>query len=168
MGKTRNLYKKIRGTFYTKIGTVKERNDMDLTDAENIKKRWQEYTEELFKKVLVTHNHDGAMAHLEPDILECKVKWSLGSVTKTNLLEVMEFQLSYLKSKKMMLLKCCIQYASKFGKLSSSRRIGKCSFSFQLQRRAMPRSVQTTIQVCLFPMLVRLCSKSLELGSNSM
>ena len=76
----------------------------------------------------MTHNHDGAMAHLEPDILECEFKWPLGSVTKAKLLEVMEFQLSYLKSKKMMLLKCCTQYARKFGKPSSSHRIGKCQF----------------------------------------
>ena len=76
---------------------------MDLTEAEDIKKRWQENTEELYKKDLHDpDNHDGVITHLEPDILECKVKWALGSIN-TKLVEVMEFQLSYFKSKKMML-----------------------------------------------------------------
>ena len=76
---------------------------MDLTEAEDIKKRWQEYTEELYKKDLHDQdNHDGVITHLEPDILECEVKWALGSIT-TKLVEVMELQLSYLKSLKMML-----------------------------------------------------------------
>ena len=81
----RNLFKKIRDikeTFHAKIGTIKHRNGMDLTEAEDIKKRWQEYTEELYKKYLHDpDNHDGVITHLEPDILECKVKWSLGSIT---------------------------------------------------------------------------------------
>ena len=76
---------------------------MDLTEAEDIKKTWQEYTEELFKKDLHDpDNHDGELTHLEPEILECEVKWALGSIT-TKLAEVMAFQLSYFKSKKMML-----------------------------------------------------------------
>ena len=80
MGKTRDLFKKIRdtkGIFHAKMGSIKDRNGMDLTEAEDIKKRWQEYTEELYKK----DNHDGVITHLEPDILECKLKWSLGKVT---------------------------------------------------------------------------------------
>ena len=83
MGKTRDLFKKIRdtkGTFHAKMGTIKDRNRMDLTEAKDIKKRWQEYTEELYKKDLNDpDNHDGMITHLEPDILECKVKWALGS-----------------------------------------------------------------------------------------
>ena len=83
MGKTRELFKKIRdtkGTFHAKMGTMKDRNGMDL--AEDIKKRWQEYTEELYKKDLPDpDNHDGVITHLEPDILECEVKWALGSIT---------------------------------------------------------------------------------------
>ena len=85
MRKTRDLFKKIRdtkGTFHAKMGTIKDRNGMDLTEAEDIKKRWQEYTEELYKKDL--HNpdhHDGVITQLEPDILECEVKWALGSIT---------------------------------------------------------------------------------------
>ena len=85
MEKTRELFKKIRdtkGTFHAKMGSIKNRNDMDLTGAEDIKKKWQEYTEELFKKDLHDpDNHDGVITHLEPDILECEVKWTLGSIT---------------------------------------------------------------------------------------
>ena len=85
MGKTRNLLKKIRdtkGTFHAKMGTVKDRNGMDLAEAEDIKKRLQQYTEELYKKDLHDpDNHDGVITHLERDILECKAKWALGSIT---------------------------------------------------------------------------------------
>ena len=84
MGKTRDLFKKIRdtkGTFHAKMGSIKDRNVMDLIEAEDIKKRWQEYTK-LYKKDLYDpDNHDGVMTHLEPDILECEVKWALGSIT---------------------------------------------------------------------------------------
>ena len=85
MGKTRDLFKKIsdtKGTFHAKMGLIKDRNGMDLTEAEDIKKRWQEYTEELDKKELHDQdNHDGVITHLDPDTLECKVKWILGSIT---------------------------------------------------------------------------------------
>ena len=84
MGKTRDLFKKIRdttGTFHAKMGSIKDRNGMDLTEAEDIKKRWQEYTEELYKKYLHDpDNHDGVITDLEPDILKCEVKWALGSI----------------------------------------------------------------------------------------
>ena len=86
MGKTRDLFKKIRdtkGTFRAKMGTIKDRNGMDLTEAEDIKTRWQEYTEELYKKDLHdSDNYNGVITHLEPDILEFKVKWALGSLTR--------------------------------------------------------------------------------------
>ena len=85
MGKTRDLFKKIRdtkGTFHAKMGSIKDRNGRDLTEAEDIKKRWQEYTEELHKKDFHDpDNHDSVITHLEPDILECEVKWALGSIT---------------------------------------------------------------------------------------
>ena len=85
MGKTKVLFKKIRdakGTFHAKMGSIKDRNDMDLTEADDIKKRWQEYTEELYKKDLHNpDNHNGVITHLEPDILENEVKWALGSIT---------------------------------------------------------------------------------------
>ena len=110
MGKTRDLFKKIRhtkGTFHANMGSIKDRNGMDLTEAEDIKKRWQEYTEKLYKKDLHDPDkHDGVITHthLEPDILECKVGWALGSISlQTKLVEVMEFQLSYFKSYNMML-----------------------------------------------------------------
>ena len=85
MGKTRDLFKKIRDTketFHAKMGSIKDRNDMDLIEAEDIKKRWQEYTEEMYKKDLYDpDNHDGVITHLEPDILDCEVKWALRSIT---------------------------------------------------------------------------------------
>ena len=85
MGKTRDLFKKIRdtkGTFHAKMSTIKDRKSKDLTEAEDIKKRWQEYTEELYKEDLHDpDNHDVVMSHLEPDIMECEVKWALRSIT---------------------------------------------------------------------------------------
>ena len=85
MGKTGDCFKKIRdtkGTFQVKMGSIKDRNGMDLTEAEDIKKRWQEYTEELYKKDLHdADNHDNVITHLESDILECEVKWALGNIT---------------------------------------------------------------------------------------
>ena len=85
MGKTRDLFKKIRdtkGIFHAKMSSIKDRNGMDLTEAEDIKKRWQEYTEELYKKDLHDQdNHDSVITHLEPDILDCEVKWALESIT---------------------------------------------------------------------------------------
>ena len=92
MGKTRDLFRKIRDTkraFHAKMGSIKDRNGMDLTKAEDIKKRWQEYTEEPNKKDLHDpDNHDGVVNHLEPDILKCVVKWSLGSLTKNKVVDV--------------------------------------------------------------------------------
>ena len=110
MGKTRDLFKKIRdtkGIFHAKMGSIKDRNGRDLTAAEDIKKTWQEYTEELYKKDLHDpDNHDGVFTHLEPDTLECKVKWAIGSMTmnKASLVEVMEFQLSYFKPRKIVII----------------------------------------------------------------
>ena len=199
----RDLFKKIRhtkGTFHANIGTIKDRNGMDLTEAEDTKKRWQEYTE-LYKKDLHDpDNHDGVITDLEPDILECEVKWALENITtsshlapgqcprtawvswppgpglqeaaglcprrfkkkkkkktslRTKLVEVMEFQFSCSKSWKMMLWKSCTQYASKFGKLSSGHRTGKGQFSFQSQRKAMPKKAQTTTQLYSSHMLVK-------------
>ena len=85
MGKTRNLFKKIgdiKGTFHSMVGMMQDRNDKDRTEAKEIKKRWQEYTEELYKNSLNDlDNHNGVITHLQPDILECEVKWTLGSIT---------------------------------------------------------------------------------------
>ena len=104
---------------------------LDITEAEDIKKRWQEYTEDLYKKDL--HNpdsHDGVITHLEPDILECEVKWALGSITtnKASGGDGMPFELFQILKDDAG--KCCTQYASKFGRLSSGHRTGKSQFSF--------------------------------------
>ena len=102
MGKTRDLFKKIRdtkGTFHANMGSIKYINAMDLTEAEDIKKRWQEYTEKLYKKDFhYPDNHDGVITHLEPDILECEVKWGLGSITMNKTSEGDGIQLSSFKS----------------------------------------------------------------------
>ena len=103
MGKTRDLFKKIRdtkGTFHVKMGSIKDRNGLDLTEAEDIKKRWQEYcTEELYKKDLHDpDNHDDVITNLEPDILECEVKWALGSITMNKASGGDGFPLSCFKS----------------------------------------------------------------------
>ena len=99
--KTSDLVKKIRDikeTFHAKMSTKKDRNSKDLTEAEEIKKRWQTYTELCKKGLNDPDYHNGVLTHLEPDILKCEVKWALGSITKTKLVEVMEFQRSYFKS----------------------------------------------------------------------
>ena len=102
MGKTRDFFKKIRdtmGTFHAKMGTINNRYGIDVIEAEDIKKRWQEYTGELYKKDLNDlDNLNGVITHLKPDILVLEVKWVLGSITMNKVVEVMEFQLSYLKS----------------------------------------------------------------------
>ena len=99
---SRDLFKKIRdtkGTFHAEMNTIKDRNGMDLTEAEDIRKKWQEYIDELYKNDLHDpDNHDGVITHLEPDILECTVKWALGALLRTKLVEVMEFQLNYFRS----------------------------------------------------------------------
>ena len=134
MGKIRDLFKKIRdtkGTFHAKMGSIKDGNGMDLTEAEDIKKRWQEYTEELYKKDLHhPYNHNGVIAHLEPDILECEAKGTLGSMIvnkpsgadgiPVELLQILEDDAA----------KVLPSYISKFGKLSSGHRTGKRQFSF--------------------------------------
>ena len=109
MGKTRGLFKEIRdtkGTFHAKMDTIKVRNGMDLTETEDIKKGWQNYTKKknyTKKDLSDPDNHDGVIIHLEPDILECEIKWALGNITMNKAVVVMEFQLSYFNSKMMML-----------------------------------------------------------------
>ena len=120
---------------------------MNLTEAEDIKS-WQEYTGELYKKDLhAPDNHDGVITHLEPDILECKVKWVLGYITMNKASGGDGISADYFKPLKMMLLKCFTQYASKIGKPRSGHRTGKCQSSFQFQRKTLPKNVQTTAQL---------------------
>ena len=145
-----------KGTFHAKMGTIKDRNGMDLTEAEDIKKRWQEYTKELYKKDLHDlDNHDSVITHREPDILECEVKWALGSITMKKAsgrdgISVELFQI--LKDDTVKVLHSICQQP---GKLSSGHRTGKGQFSFQSQRMAMPKSVQTTTQLHSSHMLAK-------------
>ena len=127
------------------MGLIKDRNGMDLTEAEDIKKKSEEYIEELYKKELHdSDNHDGVITHLEPDILECEVKRALGSITKSKTsggdgISAELFQILKDDAGKVLHSIC-----HKFGKLSIDHRTGKSQFSYQSQRRAMPKNVQTT------------------------
>ena len=171
MGKTRDLFKNIRdtkGTFLAKMGTEKDRNGMDLTEAENIKKRWQEYTELYKIDPNDLDNHDGVITHLEPETLECEVKWALGNITMNKASGGDGIPVELFQILKDDAVKVLHSSASKFGKLSSGHRTGKVQFSFQSQRMAMPKNVEITVQLHSFHMLARLCSKSFKLGINSM
>ena len=147
MGKTRNLFKKIRdtkGTFQAKMGSIKDRNGKDITEAEDIKYRWQEYTEGLFKKDLDDpDNHDGVITHLEPDILECEVKWTLGIIIANKASEC-DGLFQILKDDVVKLLHSICQ---QIWKTSSGYKTGKGQLSFQSQRKAMPKNVQDTAQL---------------------
>ena len=144
MGKTRDLFKKIRdtkGTYHAKMHTIKDRNGMDLTETEDIQKRWHEYTEKLYKKYLRDpDNKDGVVSHLQPDILECEVKWGLGSITTNKASSGDGIPVELFQILKDDAVKVCTQYTSKFGKLSNGHRTGKGQFSFQSQRKAMPKN----------------------------
>ena len=127
------------------MGKIKDRNGMDLREAEDIKKRWQENTEELYKKDLHDpDNHDGMITHLEPDILECEGKWALGNITTNKASGGDWIPVELFQILKDDAVKVLHSNASKFGKLSSGHRIGKGLFSFQSQRKAMPKNDQTT------------------------
>ena len=129
---------------------------MDLTEAEDIKKMWQEYTEELYKKDLYdSHNHDGVITHLEPDILECEVKWALESITTNEATGGDKIPVELFQILKDDTVKEHTQYTSKFGKLSSGHRTGKGLFSFQSQRKAMPKNAQTIVLFYSFHMVAK-------------
>ena len=151
MGKTRDLFKKIRdakGTFRAKMGSIKNRNGMDLAEAVDIKKTWQEYTEELYKKVLhYKDNHHGVIIHLEPDILECEVKWALESITTNKANGGDGIPVELFEILKDDAVKVQHSICQQIWKLSSGHRTGKGQFSFQSQRKAMPKSAQTTAQL---------------------
>ena len=148
MEKTSGLVKKIRdtkGKFHTKMGTIKDRNDMDLAEAGGIKKRWQEYTEELYKKdIYDPDNHDGMVTHLESNILEWEVKWALGSITTNKASGGDGIPAVLLQILKNNAVKVLHSISSNFGKLSSGHRTGKDQFPFQSQRRAMPKKLKLT------------------------
>ena len=148
---------------------IKDRNSKDLTEAEGIKKTWQEYTEELYEKDLNDpDNYDDVVIHQELDILECEVKWALGSITMNKasggdrnpgeLLKIL---------KNMMLSKCCTQYVSKFAKLSSGHKTGKGVFT-PIPKKSNAKECSTTAQLCSFHMRSRYWPKSFKLGFSRM
>ena len=152
MGKTRDVFKEIRdtkGIFHAKMGSIKDRNDMDLREAEDVKKTWQEHTEELHRKdVHDPDHHNGVITHLEPDILECEVKWVYGSITRNKVsggdgIPVELFQI--LKDNAVKALHSICQQIWKTQQWPQD--LEKCQFSFQSQRKAMPENVQTTTQL---------------------
>ena len=146
MGKTRDLFKKIidtNRTFHSKMGSMKDRNGMDLTEAEDIKKN----TQKNYTNLNDSDNHDGVITHLEPYILECEVKWALGSITMNKASGGDTMPVELFQILKDDAVKCCTQYVSKFVKLSSGHRTGKGQFSFQSKRKAMTKNVQTVTQL---------------------
>ena len=155
-GKTRNLFKKIRntkGTFHAKMGTIKDRNGMDLIEVEDIK-RWQQYTEELYKKDLYDpDNHDGVVTHLETDILECEVKWVLGSITMNKASGGDGIPAELFQILKDDAVKVLHSICQKIWKTQQWPPDWKGQFSFQSQRRAMPKNVQSTVHLHSFHML---------------
>ena len=159
MGKTRDLYKKIRdskGNCHAKMGSIKDRNGMDLTEAENIRRGGKNTQKNYTKKDLHDlDNHNGVITNLEPDILECEVKWAIGSITMNKASGGDGIPAELFQILKDDALKCCTQNVSRFGKLSSGHRTGKGQFSFQSPKRAMPKNVHTTAQLCSFYMPAR-------------
>ena len=159
MGKIRDLFKKIRdtkGTFHAKMGSIKGRNGLDLTEAEDIKKRWQEYTEELYKK---DHqdpdNHDGVITHLEADILECEVKWALESITMNKASGAYRIPVELFQIQKDSAVKVLHSICQQIWKTQQWPQDGKGQFTFQSQRKAMPKNAQTTAQLDSSHMLVK-------------
>ena len=140
---------------------------MDLTEAEDLKKRWQEYTE-LYKKDLHDQdNHDGVITDLEPDILECEVKWALESITMNKASGGDGIPVELFQILKDDAVKVLHSICEQFGKLSSSHRTGKGQFSFQSQRKAMPKNAQTTAQLHASHTLVKSCSKFSKPGFSN-
>ena len=150
------------------MDSIKDRNGLDLTEAEDIRKRWQEYTEKLYKKGLNDpDNHDGVITYLEPNSLECEVKWSLGSITTNKAsggdgIPAVLFQI--LKDDAVIVLHSICQ---QIWKIQQCPQHWKRSVFIPVSKRAMPKNVQTTVQLFSFFMLVRLCSKSFRLSFSS-
>ena len=163
MGKARDLFKKIRdtkGTFHAKMGSIKDINGTDLTEAEDIKKRWQEYTEELTKKDLHNpDNHDGVITHLEPDILECEVKWALGSITTNKASMGDGIQAELFQILKDDAIKVLHSICQQIWKTQQWPQDWKRSVFIQSQRKAMPKNAQTTAQLHSSCTLVKSISK---------
>ena len=157
MGKTRDHFKKIRdpkGTFHANMGSIKDKNGMDLTEGEDIKKRRQKYTEELYKKDLHNpDNHDGVITHLEPDILECEVKWALESIHKASGGDGIPVELvQIVKDDAVKVLHSICQQVWKTQQWPQD---WKRSVFIPIQRKAMPKNAQTTAQLPSSHMLVK-------------
>ena len=159
MGKTRDLFKKIRdtkGTFQAKMGTVKERNCMDVIEAEDIKNRQQEYTEELYKKDFTDpDNHNGVIIHLEPDILECKVKGTLGSTTMNKASRGDGIPVELFQILKDDAVKVLHSICQQIWKTQQWPQDWKSQFSFQSQGKAMSKNAQTITPLHSSHMLVK-------------
>ena len=151
MGKTRDLFKKtgdIKGTFHAKMGPIKDRNGMVLTEAEDIKKRWQEYTEELYKKDLHDPGkHDGVITHREPDILECEVRWALGSITRNKASGGDEVPAQLFQILKDDAVKVLYSVFQQIWKTQQWPQDWKRSVFIPIQRKAMPNNAQITAQL---------------------
>ena len=151
MGKTRDLFKKIRdtkGTFHAKIGSIKDRNGMDLTEADDIKKRWQEYTEELSKKYLHDpDNHDGVITDLEPDILECEVNWALGSITMNKASGADGIPVELFQNLKDDDVKVLCSICQQIWETQQWPQDWKKSVFILIPRKAMPKNAQITAQL---------------------
>ena len=151
MEKTRDLFKKIRdmkGTCHAKMGTIKDRNGMDLTEAEDIKMRWQEYTEELYKKHLQDpDNHNDVIIHLEPDILECRVKWALGSITTNKASGGDRIPVKLFQTLKDDAVKVLHSICQQIWKAQHWPQDWKRSVFIPIPKRGMPKNVQTTTQL---------------------
>ena len=170
MGKTRDLFKKIRdtkGTFHTKLDTIKDRNGMALIEARDIKRRQQEYTEELYKKDLHDpDNHDCVITHLEPNMLDCEVKWALGSITTNKASGGDGIRGELFQILKDDAVKVLHSLCQQIWKTHQCHRTGKGHFSFQSQGKAI-KNVQITVQLHSFHMPARLCSKSFKAGFSN-
>ena len=150
MGKTRDLFKKIRdtkGPFHAKMGSIKDRNGMDLTEAEDIKKRWQEHTQLYKKDFHDPDNHDGVITHLEPDILECEVKWALESITRNKAGGGDGIPVELFQILKDGVVKVLHSICQQIWKTQQWPQDWKRSVSFQSQRKAMPKNAQITAQL---------------------
>ena len=151
MGKTRDLFKKIRdnkGIFHAKMGSIKDINGRDLTEAEDVKKRWQEYTEELYEKDLHDpDNHNCLITHLQPDILECEVKWALGSITTNKASGGDEIPVKLFQILKDDAVKVLRSVCQQIWKTQHWPKDWKRSVFIPVQRKAMPKNVQTTTQL---------------------
>ena len=149
MGKTRDFFKKNRdtkGIFHVKMGTIKDRNCMDISGAVDIKKKWQEYTELYKKDLLHPDNHNGVITHLEPDILECEVKWALESITTNKASRDDGIPVELFQMLKDDAVKVPHSICQVIWKTQQCHRTGKGQFSFQSQIKPMPKNAHTTTQ----------------------